>query len=391
MKTATIATLFLATVSPAAFAQQSSSAPASASSARSHPVARVYVSSVTSQNSVQIDGYTAGANGRLATVPGSPFAESGSILAANQKFLFSTDGIDIYSFSIASDGALTQVSSINAQALNGYALGGPVTLTLDRTSSTLYDLDYYGNEEANNTYQFFDVDKSTGALSYLGATSAATPNFETPISFVGNNQDAYGAGCYHGDQALYGFSRSVTGMLDDLNLNPPFPVAKDGAYCPGLAISDGRNNLAVTLSPNDDMTPTGPTQLASYTVTKSGNLTTSSTWENMPTPAVVNVYSMSISPSGELLAVGGTAGLQVFHFNGPSPITPYTGLLTTDSISQVAWDDDHHLYAISQASGELFVFTVTTSTYEQSPGSPYTIASPQGIVVLPGTAGVFGY
>jgi hypothetical protein len=35
-----------------------------------------------------------------------------------------------------------------------------------------------------------------------------------------------------------------------------------------------------------------------------------------------------MSPSGKLLAVAGTTGLQVFHFNGSNPIKPYTGLLT---------------------------------------------------------------
>jgi hypothetical protein len=76
-------------------------------------------------------------------------------------------------------------------------------------------------------------------------------------------------------------------------------------------------------------------------------------------------------------------GLQVFHFNGSNPITHYTGLLTKDEIDQFFWDNDNHLYAISNASGKLFVFTVTPTSVSQAPGSPYTISQPLNIIVLP--------
>jgi hypothetical protein len=92
-----------------------------------------------------------------------------------------------------------------------------------------------------------------------------------------------------------------------------------------------------------------------------------------------------MSPSGKLLAVGGTAGLQVFHFNGASPITHDTGLLTTKPIDQFFWDNANHLYAISRSAGKLYVFTVTPSSATQAPGSPYTIAHPQNIIVQPKT------
>jgi hypothetical protein len=92
-----------------------------------------------------------------------------------------------------------------------------------------------------------------------------------------------------------------------------------------------------------------------------------------------------MSPSGKLLAVGGDAGLQVFHFNGSKPITHYTGLLAQDEIDQVFWDNDNHLYAISSISGKLFVFTITPTSHRQAPDSPYTIINPQNIAVLPKT------
>jgi len=95
------------------------------------------------------------------------------------------------------------------------------------------------------------------------------------------------------------------------------------------------------------------------------------------------VKDLNMSPSGKLLAVGGTGGLQIFHFNGSEPIKPYTGLLTNDEIDQFFWDNQNHLYAISRTAGKLFVFTITPTSHSEAPGSPYTINKPQNIIVQP--------
>jgi WD40 repeat protein len=105
----------------------------------------------------------------------------------------------------------------------------------------------------------------------------------------------------------------------------------------------------------------------------------------MPTTANQGVHDVEVSPSGKLLAVAGTSGLEVFHFNGSNPITPYTGLLTNDEIDQCVWDNDNHLYAISSKSSLLFVFTVTPTSYRQASGSPHVIDQATGaqVIVLP--------
>jgi hypothetical protein len=90
-----------------------------------------------------------------------------------------------------------------------------------------------------------------------------------------------------------------------------------------------------------------------------------------------------MSPSGQLLAVAGTGGLEIFHFNGANPITAYTGPLTTGQVDQMSWDNHGHLYAISQSAGKVFVFTITPTSYSQVSGSPYAIVSPQNLVVMP--------
>ena len=106
----------------------------------------------------------------------------------------------------------------------------------------------------------------------------------------------------------------------------------------------------------------------------------------MPAIAAGNVTYLKMAPSGKLLAVSGSGGLQVFHFNGASPITKFTGQLTKTPINQCFWDNANHLYAISISAGKLFVFTVTTTSASQAVGSPYSIGSPgspRNIVVQP--------
>jgi len=154
-----------------------------------------------------------------------------------------------------------------------------------------------------------------------------------------------------------------------------------------LTTADHANHVVISLQAVDGVTfdPDGPPQLATYTAETSGNLTTKSTRDDMPETDVGSVTDIAVSRSGKFLAVGGTAGLQIFHFNRSDPITRYTGLLTTDDVSQLFWDNDNHLYAISQSSGKLFVFTTTPTSVSQASGSPYMIRQPTNVTVLPRT------
>jgi hypothetical protein len=372
------ACLFATLCTGLAFAQDNSA---------SSLTAFVYVSSSPSANRYEINAFTSNAKGRLTPVSGSPFPANVQNMAVNDKYLFGTNGVNIYSFSIAPDGSLEKVASINAQKLNGSNCGGPVALFLDHTGSTLYDEDFYGNICANNTYQSFNIDRSTGELSYLGA-SAPSVVFDLALSFIGDNVYGYGSSSHEYGSWIFGFKRNSDGTLTELNVNPPLPVSKKGDfYVTYLAAADPTNHVAISVAPFNGNTwqPDGPTQLATYTSNGAGSLSTKSTFWNMPTTAVKYVADIRMSPSGKLLAVGGTAGLQIFHFNGANPITRYTGLLTKSEIDQMFWDDDSHLYALSRSAGKLFVFTITPTSVGQAPGSPYAISNPQNITVLPKT------
>ncbi len=382
--------LLLATGATVAFAQVPSS-PVGRANATNSPVAYVYVSSSPSNGTNQIEAYSAASSGALTPVIGSPFnlgSEGVSQMAVNSKYLFGSANPDIYTFSIASDGALQQLSVINASNYNPYKSGGPASLFLDHTGATLYDNDFYAYGTGDSAYQDFSIDQSTGQLNFLQVTPDGGEIADVPLSFISNNLYAYGASCYHGAGNIFGYKRNGDGTLTPLNINPTVPVApkSEGAYCPYLAAADPNGNLAVSMEPNNDITPSGPVQIAVYTADSAGNLTTTSTAQNMPKTQAGPTYGINdiwMSPSGKLLAVGGTSGLQVFHFNGANPVTSYTGLLTTAPISQMFWDNDNHLYALSQTAGKLYVFTITPTSHSQAPGSPYTIKGAENIQVLP--------
>ena len=364
----------------------SSSTKTNAAGAASATTAFVYVSNTkqgsTTQN--QVNGYAAAADGSLTPIPGSPFPASLNYLATTGHWLFGVlqsgsrtdNGQVIDSYSIATNGALTFKHKASAVESGG----GIITIYLDHTGSSLY-ADYY---TTNNDYLNYSVNHSTGVLSHASTLPGGPADF-TPVNFIGNDVYAYSSSCYHFDPAIISVKRASDGSLSRLSGNSTFPTEKSGGfYCPLQAATDPTNHVAIAMQPmTSNWDSDGLWQLATYTADASGHLTTTSTNENMPSVAVGTVRDYRMSPSGKFLAVGGSGGLQLFHFNGANPITKLTGDLTASPVDQLFWDNANHVYAISRSGGKLYVFTVTSTGAKQAPGSPHKIASPQNIIVLP--------
>lgn len=348
----------------------------------------VYVSSAVSGGSQsQIEAYTADPNGTLTAVAGSPFAVNMVSLAVNANSLFGSDGTSVLSYAVGTDGSITESDSIDVKQYNNpeNCSGGPSYLFLDRTGSTLYDLDYL-SDCANNSYQASGVDASSGKLSYLGMTAASTPVFQRIASFTGDNQFAVGASCYHNIPEVYILKRKSDGMLTLMtNLGSVAPLPSGGSYCTWWASGDGANHFAVSVTPIDGASgqQSGSPQLAVYTLDATGNATTTSTSLNMPAITGNVVNELAVSPAGNFVAVGEDYGLQIFDFNGGNPITGGTGLLTTDPIDEVRWDNQNHVYALSMSTGKLYVFVVSSSGATAAAGSPYTIPGAGYLAVLP--------
>ncbi|MGB6690174.1 MAG: hypothetical protein WBE76_20255 [Terracidiphilus sp.] len=383
----------------AAFAQSSSikadaNSDASAQTgSRGSTVAYVYVSNNPKNSSTnEIVAYAAAPNGRLTPVSGSPFEEDVTSMAVTGSYLFAAgrQAPEIDAYRIEPDGSLHFSAATDYTKYNPDDAGFAGPVFLDHTGATLYVMEYETYND-NNIYSSFAIDKSNGSLKYLGFANEGAPSFAAAYlepSFIGNNVYAYTAtnsDCmYFG---IYGLKRESNGLLSNIDLEPstemtPAPPSQDRAYCPQQAAADPTNHVAITLQPaNPPGGMDGLPQLASFTADEDGRLTSTNSSNDMPRTEVTFANDLKMSPSGKLLAVGGTGGLQVFHFNGAKPITRYTGLLTKDTISQMFWDTDNHLYAISQASGKLFVFTITPEGHSQAPESPHAIGNPQNIIV----------
>jgi hypothetical protein len=360
--------------------------------AKKSPVAYVYVNAMDG-GKAEIYGFAADSKGGLSGIPGSPFPGFADVgyWAGKNGYLFATDGTTdatyIFSYLVSSIGVPRKVAKIKVAGQNV----GVCCLFLDRTAEDLYDyeVDYGGN----NYYRSFRIDRSTGRLTYLGGLNVGYGSGPGgKMSFAGDNLYAYTAYnfCYYGcSWGILGARRNSKGKLAGSSAGGGPPTAKDGdAYLAAYPGADPTDHVAIAVQAVNQFGNDGLPQLATYTVHSDGNLTTKSAYWNMPTTANQGVYDVEISPSGKLLAVAGTAGLEVFHFNGSKPITPYTGLLENDEIDQCLWDNDNHLYAISSKSNRLFVFTVTPTGYYQAPGSPYVIGPVTGtqVIVLPVTS-----
>jgi hypothetical protein len=352
----------------------------------SAPVAYVYVSRPT-----HVDGFAASAKGVLTPVPGSPFLGKVTAITASSSLLFGSgaDTTNVYSFHIASDGALKPAETTNVQSHNASGCGGLGPPLLDHTGDSVYvgvntGGSGPGYDCADGSFESFSIEKSTGALKFLGITGDIF-GFFGELSFIGDNKFAYGASCTQEAAGiafdLAGFERKSNGeLIYSIDGPTPNPKEPDSFYCTLASTSDPANHVAVVLLSisNETGEPNGPLQLATYSADSKGNLTTKSTYENMPTIEVTSINDVEMAPSGKELVVGGQ-GFQLFHFNGSSPITKFTGLeQSTVQFSQFRWDNAGHLYALS--GGTLYVFNVT-STGVKLVGS-VSIPEAQGLAVL---------
>ena len=353
--------------------------------------------------------YDVASNGKLTLIPGSPFKVTGTAAASNGKYFITLGTQSLHSYPVAANGALkAQVSQINTASYAGGNCEAPSGASLDLTGQNVYVLMSPSAGDGSCTaYQSYSLGNTNGALAFQTAAVVATDSSTMfPLTFTANNQFAFAANP-DGEAGIVllsykVFSRQSDGALEISNTISDLSLqdTPDGAnYFPWLVNAGPSSYLAAALgdylyyqSPIESI---GPTVLVSYTVDANGNISTTNPGAEAPSPAV-GPTMMRISPSDYLLAVAGGKtliapisvliagnGLQIFHFNGSDPITPYSKVLTSDSIDQMQWDNNDHLFALSDSTHKLYVYTVTPTSITAAPGSPYTIASADALVVVP--------
>jgi hypothetical protein len=357
----------------------------------SQAVAYVYVANNPQNSSTnEISAFSAAEDGRLTPISGSPFLEDVDAMAVNGSQLVAINRAqpNLDTFAIESDGTLRYLTSTDyATHSGGNDCAVAEQIFFDRSGSSLYATEF--DADCSNTgVASFTVNKHSGALKYLGVDiTGVFPGDNYSASFIGNNLYAYTAvnsDCMYYD--VYGFKRQGNGLLVSGGAlqNYPEPTEDISRFVPEFMAADLANNVAVLVQPaNPPSCTAGAPQLATYTVGASGNLSTASTSANMPATLVTTPWDLKMSPSGKLLAVAGQQGVQVFHFNGAGPVTHDTGLLTTDPVNEIFWDNSNHLYAISQATGKIRVYTITPTSLQLAPGSPRLINSPEHLIVQP--------
>ena len=370
------------------------------------PVAYVYV-----QTTQGVNVYNTNAAGTLTLVKGSPFADTGQMEGSNGGYMISVGTDDLHSYTIGANGAVgDQVSEINTQTYDGSECGNTdgAGAIFDHTGHyfyvQLYGASYNGGEDMTcAAWQTYKIE-SNGMFTFLGANELGygfdSGSLDSTLpTFSSNNKFTYGVYYTAFAPVAAPFMLASNGVLEANSsftekdpVADPSPAGGDNNYFPTDEAADPSGHLAAIVLESFATPYPGPkAQIASYTINSTGGIQSTNTWANMPTVEVSGPgnpeFTMNMSPAGNLLAVGGYPGLQIFHFNGAAPATTYSSLLLPSvDIDQLAWDNSNHLYALSYSSNELYVYTVTPTSISEVSGSPYKVENAygvRGLIVVP--------
>jgi hypothetical protein len=354
-------------------------------------IAWVYVSNLVSpdhSSAHNVYAYGARSDGSLFRVAGTPLNADIKDLWDNSHYLFGLSGNQIDSYWISSTGALQLTGTIDAAAHATNPCGGIGPLKVDHSGHNLYNPIAEG-DCMGFSFQDFAINNTSGKLTYK-STSDEIFVGGNELDFLGNNLFAYSPVCTEFDHEevgyIYGFKRASDGSLKGISITGRGPAPQNTAndYCPYTIATDPTNHMAVLQEETGfDGTLYGTPVIATYTATSTGDLTSTSTYKNMPHTRSGSRI-MRMDPSGKLLAVAGSNGLEIFHYHGANPVTYAKTLLTSGSIQSLYWDHSNHLYALIPSNigkGKLYVFTVTTSGAWQAPGSPHSIPNPDSLII----------
>ncbi|WP_109487041.1 hypothetical protein [Occallatibacter savannae] len=358
--------------------------------------AYIYVQSTASNGPVY--GYSASSSGQLTAISGSPFKPGTAIIGSNKSQFFTLGKTTLHAYAVGSNGAIgAQVSQIPlfnyAGGFCGYGTSGLNGGVLDHSGQYVYVLLWNGGDGTCTAYQTYKAN-SGGTLTFVGDTevSVGSGAGTTSPSILGTDTFAYADEFSGHNNSTIGFMRESSGTLQTLsNLGQNFPTLDGGAGQYTARHPDASptgNYVVLQLYPNDS----NPPQLGSYTVDSNGNLSTTNTSSNMPTSALSGPFS-TFSKDGKMFAlyanagdgVGGAGnGIEIYNFNGASPLTLFKKILTGTPIDDAAWDSSNHLYAISRSLNKIYVFTVTSTSVTQN--SSYSITNPLNMIVVSRTS-----
>lgn len=379
INSALLALSFAALCSVVAYSQEPTSDATAAT-----PAANLYI-----QGHKGVYVYNVSSAGKLTLVKGSPVWLSGGMAGARGSYIITAGTDDLRTYKIESNGALGgKVGEIDTQKYAGSQCGTIDGGTLLDHTGLYFTVPLYGGNVGQCAgLQTFKI-ASNGQFTFLGDVESEDgvhgDTYQIGAStYSSNNLFAYGVENEQGGSGFWAFRRASAG---DLVINNSFtekdptynPSNNSYNYAPVIVAADNASHLAVVMNQPFGQNCCQNYSLASYTINNTtGGIVSTNTYQNMPV-LKVSAADMAVSWGGNFVAVSGTSatnggpGLQLFHFNGAAAATDFGGVLLPNvGISEVMWDKDNHLYAFSSSSQELFVYTVTSKSITEAPGSPY--------------------
>ena len=354
---------------------------ASAQAASSAPVATIYI-----QGHKGVYVYNVSSAGKLTLVKGSPTWLSGGMAGVRGSYIMTAGTDDLRTYKLESNGALgDKVGEIDTQNYSGSQCGTIDGGTLLDHTGQYFTVPLYGGPTCA-ALQTFKI-ASSGQFTFLG-DSESTDSVHTDIyqvdasTYSSNDLFAYGVEQQQDGSSYLAYKRGAAG---DLVVNSAFtekdptynPSNNSYNYAPVIVAADNASHLAVVMNQPFGRNCCENYSLASYTINdQTGGIVSTNTYQNMPV-LKGTADDMAMSWGGNVVAVGGgdpsagDPGLQLFHFNGAAPATAFKDLLPGVGIDEVMWDKYNHLYALSNSSQELYVYTVTSTTVTPVSGSPY--------------------
>lgn len=319
-------------------------------------------------------------NGSATPVSGSPLSGADGSLVGGANYVFATDGKNIVTYTIGSDGALSETSSVDGTAYDQDQQSATVgSLSLPPDGRNVYT-DNWFVDGANNAYESWTVG-SGGVLTYL-PTSNGLPVYSTaggwPLTFTADGHFAYTWSVCKWDGNVWGFTRIANGLLSRFN-----PDAKGLPGGNGVTSSECSQGVAtsamgyVAVAWNGGYCCGGPTGFANYALQSNGEL------KQVPGSVVVtNENAMAFDPTGEYLAVAVAGGIQMYQLQSSGILAAIGSVQQpSESFTNLAWDKSNHLYATS--SSALYIFNSNAGILTLAPGSPLTVTQPGSLAVVP--------
>jgi len=349
-------------------------------------VANAYVGTGNSSTN-GIYGFAIAPDGTATSIPGSPSSGPGSYVVTNSAYVLGTDGQNIAGYKRTGNGSLQQSSFTLAVNFNQCptCAGGtePWTIqamSLDHSGQTLYALENAGADDLY--YFFFNVSNGTPtAIGKIGPSAS----YSSPLVFSPDNQYAYGFGCFHLGWDITGFRRNGDASLTPITTSNDAPMYAGGNqfYCPvGQAVSQ-MGYMAVA----DTAVNTNTVGLGVYKINADGSLTllqnsTLTTALTMGGNGCCGEVAMSFDPSGQMLALAGQNGIQMYQLMPGGTLTSVGGLQQPGpNYLAVQWDSVNHVFAIG--SSGLFVFDNSQGVLTLASGAPHAAGVAGSLAVLP--------